>query len=392
VTVDAMLATAYSLDPIHERMLQAALLADGQAEKRWCALRDEIDLDTFWDSRALNFLPLVYRALVDEGSDHPDLPRLRGVHRKTWYDNQLRFRSLAPPLHALGAAGVDVIVLKGTAFAITTYGDMGLRHMRDCDLLVRPGQVGRAVRACAPLGWAPREALPQSYARHSQEIDLRDANGAYIDLHWHIAQWLVPPDDPWNGEDQYWARSVPIDVAGARARALDPTDAVLHSIVHGARHGWRDAPQWVPDVVMITRSQPELEWDRIADIALARGIALPVSSALRYVADTFAVEVPATVLRRLDVPTPARARRMFALSGRGHEPTEAERRFLGAGAGTYRFWVTESAPYTRRLAAAELPGWLADHWGVAGPSRLPVAAVQRAARRLGRTVSTRRVP
>jgi len=173
---------------------------------------------------------------------------------------------------------------------------------------------------------------------------------------------------------------------------------VLHSIVHGARHGWRDAPQWVPDVVMITRSQPELEWDRIADIALARGIALPVSSALRYVADAFAVEVPATVLRRLDVPTPARARRMFALSGRGHEPTEAERRFLRAGAGTYRFWVTESAPYDRRLAAATFPGWLADHWGVPKASQLPVAALKRVARRVGGTgdgaddVSTRRAP
>jgi hypothetical protein len=391
VNTEALLAAAYSIDPIHERMLQAALLGDGQAEPRWRALREEIDLDTFWDGKALNFLPLVYRALVDEGSDHPDLPRLRGVHRKTWYDNQLRFRSLAPALRAFAGAGVDVIALKGTAFALTTYADMGLRPMRDCDLLVRPGQVGRAIRAAAPVGWAPRETLRQSYARHSQEIDLRDAEGAYIDLHWHIAQWLVPPDDPWNGEDQYWARSVPIEIAGAEARALDLTDAALHSIVHGARHGWRDAPQWVPDVVMMTRSGA-LDWDRIADVALARAIALPVSAAMRYLAGTFGVDIPATALRRLDVPTPARARRMFALSGRGHEPTAAERRLLRAGAQTYRFWVTESAPYTRRVAAAELPGWLADHWGVDGVTSLPSAAVQRAVRRMGRTVSTPRDP
>ena len=96
MNVDTALAAAYSIEPIHERMLQVALLGDGSAEKRWSELREEIDLDTFWDGRALNFLPLVYRALVDEGSDHRDLPRLRGVHRKTWYDNQLRFRSIAP--------------------------------------------------------------------------------------------------------------------------------------------------------------------------------------------------------------------------------------------------------------------------------------------------------
>src|SRR5215510_16159334 len=110
-------------------MLQTALLRDGQTEQRWCALREEIDLDTFFDGRALNFLPLVYRALVDEGSRDPDLPRLRGVHRKAWYDNQLRFRSIAPALHALAGDGVDALVLKGTAFAIAFYPDMGLRPM-----------------------------------------------------------------------------------------------------------------------------------------------------------------------------------------------------------------------------------------------------------------------
>jgi hypothetical protein len=394
VNHEAALAAAYSIDPIHERMLQAALLRDGGAERRWRALREEIDLDTFWDGRAINFLPLVYRALVDEGSDDPDLPRLRGVHRKNWYDKQLRFRSVAPALHALAAADVDALVLKGTAFAIACYPDMGLRHMLDCDLLVRPGQVGRALRALAPAGWAPLEALPQSYAEHAQELDVMSAEGAVIDLHWHIAQWLVPPDDPWNADNPFWDRSVPIEVSGAPARALDPTDALLHSIVHGARHGWRDAPQWVADAVVIAGSNP-IDWDRIADTALARGIALPVRYALRYLTDTFAIAVPGAVVERLDIPTAARSRRMFALTGRGHDATRAESRILGAGAATYRFWVTESAPYDRRLAVAMFPGWLADHWGVPGASQLPVAAFRRVTRRItadGDDLSTRRAP
>jgi hypothetical protein len=225
--------------------------------------------------------------------------------------------------------------------------------------------------------------LPANFIRRHQELDVFDAEEQVIDLHWHIAQWLVPPEDPWNADDPFWDRSVAIEVSGAPARALDPTDAVLHSIVHGARHGWRDAPQWVADAVVITRSNP-VDWDRIAAVALARGIALPVCSALRYLEAVFAVEIPGPVLRRLDVPTPARARRMFALTGSGHDATRAERRLLGTGAATYRFWVTESAPYDRRLALSSFPAWLADHWGVATVSQLPVAALRR--------VSTRRAP
>jgi hypothetical protein len=389
VNTDAALAAAYSIEPIHERILQAALLRDGQAAKRWRAIREEIDLDTFWDNRALNFLPLVYRALVDEGADDPDLPRLRGVHRKVWYDNQLRFRTIAPALHALAAGGVDAVALKGTALATSTYADMGLRPMRDCDLLVRPGQIGRALRALELAGWTPNQTLPQNYAVHAQEIDVRGDEGGFIDLHWHIAQWLVSADDPWNSDEPFWARSLVIDVAGAPVRALDPTDSLLHAIVHGARHGWRDAPQWVADSVTISQSGATVDWDRIADVALACGIAMPVRHALVYLADRFTVDVPMSVTGRLDVSTSSRSRRMFASAGRGHDATPLERRLLGRSlAGTYRFWITESAPRSRRDALVAFPGWLADHWRLGHWSGIPAAAAVRAARRL----STRPAP
>jgi hypothetical protein len=61
----------------------------------------------------------------------------------------------------------------------------------------------------------------------------------------------------------------------------------------------------------------------------------------------------------------------------------------------YRFWVTESAPYDRRLAASLFPEWLADHWNVPKTSQLPAAAVRRVVRRLREgpgDVSTRRAP
>jgi len=50
---------------------------------------------------------------------------------------------------------------------------------------------------------------------------------------------------------------------------------VGHAMVHGARNGWRDAPQWVADSVVIAEANA-IEWDRIVDVALARGIALPI--------------------------------------------------------------------------------------------------------------------
>ena len=100
-------------------------------------------------------------------------------------------------------------------------------------------------------------------------------------------------------------------------------------------------------------------------------------------------------MQRLDVPTPARRAADVLADRPWARRHRAERRILGAGAATYRFWVTESAPYDRRLAATMFPGWLADHWGVPTASQLPGAAFRRVTRHVaadGDDLSTRRAP
>jgi hypothetical protein len=382
MTSGTKLDQAFRLDPVHERILQVALLRDGEAGARWRALRRDIDLDDLWDGKALDVLPLVYRALIDEGADDPDLPRLRGVHRRTWFANQLRFRALAEALRLLSAAEVDTLVLKGSAWALTAYSDIGLRPMHDCDIVVRPGAVERALEALSAGGWTARGQLPANHAVRHQEIDVVDPDAWVIDLHWHVARWLVPWGEEWNGDEPYWARSVPLDVSGVATRALEPTDALLHAVVHGARGGWREAPQWVPDAVFIMERADSIEWDRLVDTAVSRNLALPVRTGLQYLRTRFEVAVPSTVVAQLDVPSSARSRRRFARAGRGMNPTRTETRVLGPLAPTYRFWITESAPLDRRTAVRTFPGWLADHWGAGSPWRLPQATVQRVVGRL----------
>lgn len=388
---------AFAIDPLHERILTTALLRDGQAGARWRALRRDIDLDDLWDGKALDFLPLVYRALIDDGVDDPDLGRLRGVQRRTWYVNQLRFRSLASALEVLGDAGVDALLLKGSAWALTVYPDIGLRPMHDCDVLVRPALVERAVAALVDGGWRAAGRLPTNFARRHQEIDLLDGQDRVVDLHWHLSTWLVAPGQEMTADEPFWDRSVPLEVFGVPTAALDPTDALLHAVLHGAWAGWRFAPQWVADAVYIVGDGTAIEWDRIPEVAARHHLALPVRRALDYLRGRFSVAVPADCLRALDVPGSARAARCFARVGLGAEPTAGEQRWLGPLAQTYRFWTTQTAPLDRWTAMTTFPGWLADHWGVDSPWRLPDATLRRVGRRLRGggpvgAVSTRRDP
>lgn len=373
------LERAYSIDTLHGRLLEVALIRDGRAGERWRALRTHVDLDDLGAGRTRDVLPLVHRALADDGVDDPDLPSLAAVHRRAWYQNQMRFGRVGQVVGALTDAGVETMVLKGVALAQDVYRDAGLRPMADCDLLVRPGQVGRALEVLGDLAWLPDEPLPSSYVRRHRELDVFDPQRWAIDLHWHVSQWLIAPGDEWWGDEPFWTRSVPIEVAGSPTRALDRTDALLHALVHGARHGWRVAPQWIPDAVVIARAGP-IDWERITSVSTTRGVALPVRHALVHLRDRFSVAVPGDVVARLDGSGSRRAQRVLVRSGQSHGPTATEKRWLGPFANTYRFWITETAPLDRRAAWRELPGWLADRHGARSAWGLPWTAARRAYR------------
>ena len=391
MTADETLRAPYRLDPLHEQMLSIALCSDGRASARWRALRRDVDLDALWDTRALQFLPLVYHALVEEGSDDPDLPRLRGVQRRTWYENQLRLHWLGGALHVLVEDGVDAMPLKGIVLATSFYQNVGLRPMVDCDVLVRTDQLEQALDVLRRAGWEPTGPLPTRYARHGHEVDVADAARHLIDLHWHLAPWLVHQGDEVDGDDQFWDRSVSIDIGGVSARSLDRSDLLLHVIVNGAKEGYATAPQWVADAVMIARAEPGVDWRRLTETAQSFGVAFPVRRALQYLRVGFAAPVPSSALADLDVPVGTRSRRMFTRAAQGGLPSPVERRVLGPLASTYRYWIACSAPLTRARAVATFPVWLADHWGLGGPRQLPAGIARRVARRVSQTArNTRR--
>lgn len=69
--------------PLQEQVLRAALLPGEAGAAAWGRLRPELDIDDLWDSEIYRMLPLVQRNLQGLGLDDPDLPRMRGLARRT---------------------------------------------------------------------------------------------------------------------------------------------------------------------------------------------------------------------------------------------------------------------------------------------------------------------
>jgi hypothetical protein len=74
-----------------ELLLEAATGASEAARAAWRGWQERNELDDV-DFGAQRLLPLVYRHLVELGVDDPDLGRLKGLYRHSWYRNQIAFQ------------------------------------------------------------------------------------------------------------------------------------------------------------------------------------------------------------------------------------------------------------------------------------------------------------
>ncbi len=88
---------------------------------------------------------------------------------------------------ALGAAGIEVVLLKGAAIAHTAYVSFPQRPMSDIDLLVLPEQAGAARDLLLKSGWmrSPYSRADEAYEGHQHLPPFADQSdsGGGLDLH-----------------------------------------------------------------------------------------------------------------------------------------------------------------------------------------------------------------
>jgi hypothetical protein len=297
-------AGAFWPEPDDELLLLAALGDDERSSRAWATLGPRFELDAVqWPQYRL--MPLLGRNLARQAIDAPGVRRMLGVRRRTWSENQLLLRDAEQVLSLLTEAGVSALALKGLALLTAYYDDVGLRPMRDIDLLVddRP----RALEVLADAGWSPRVAWRREPVHG---LPMKGPTGIEVDVHAGLSGLALRrhADRSW---DDFWSASTPTTIGTAPVRLPDAAELLVHVCVHGARRHDDSSLQWVADATTIL-STATVDWDRLVRHAQQRRAVIPLRETLRYVSSLFAVDVPGDVLDRLaDTRTTPRDRIVF---------------------------------------------------------------------------------
>lgn len=108
-------------------------------------------------------------------------------------------------LQEMNSKGIPIIPLKGIYAAEKLYGDIGLRHLSDIDVLVKREHVQSVVEIMQRHGWNIKEAKSHSDLIE-RELEVAHPytfyqNGVVIELHTHLYDHkhgaLIPTDELW---------------------------------------------------------------------------------------------------------------------------------------------------------------------------------------------------
>jgi Uncharacterised nucleotidyltransferase len=287
-----------------QRLLLVAALGEGApaiaAWEQWSHLVPLNDVDP----ASQRLIPLLARNLRRAGIDHPDLGRMRGIHRYWWSRNQILLRKLPAVLDMFRRERIDTMLLKGVPLALGYYDDVGLRPMADFDVMVRTEHADRAVALLHREGWLinepvrvfRRDGLVDTFARPGVGFVAPAPDTTECDIHWHMLH-----DCCWDGaDDEFWARAQQQEWQGESFLVPQATDLLFHVIVHGAAYNKIAPIRWIADAAQILRTAAvQIDWDRFIALAVRRRLTVVVGEALGQLAELVGVHAPLAVEARL---------------------------------------------------------------------------------------------
>lgn len=346
-----------------ELILRTIALQGESARVSWERLVAVIDLDRL-EEGSYALMPQLYRKLTTLGIDAPAMPRLKGIHRRTWYANQLFLERAGVLLRACAERAVEPIVMGDAALGARAYGDTGAREIAQLEVLVRGEDQTAAVDAFGQAGWRMSpDRISGLIARRGAARIVDEGRRALI------AQVTLLPEFSLTAPvEETFGAATRGEIAGSPALLLDPADELVRLCALGARRTFWRSVVWTADAAMLVPSQgAAFNWDRVLATATAAGATLAIGDALRYLSDVLQVPVPAALVERL------------AAVSAGKKELAAHR-LAGGAAGSagaalaplLRTGDGRLGPTMRRI-----PGFLRDRLSVDRARDVPVEVVRR---------------
>jgi len=185
-------------------------------------------------------------------------------------------------------AGLRPVLLKGLAFSIKAFGQLGLRYHHDIDCLISPENLDQAGKIMLARGY--QSILPKTGAGLEKSVVFQHpVYGHLVEMHTRLF------DNPC-----LMKLNAPIPRATVRlsgdvvVETLEPELDLIFACAHGAQHAWSRL-KWLADVAAMFRPMSESQIVALYETARALGVHRAVAQALLLCGKYLDLPVPAAV-------------------------------------------------------------------------------------------------
>ncbi|MEO0108368.1 MAG: nucleotidyltransferase family protein [candidate division WOR-3 bacterium] len=222
-----------------------------------------------------SLIPLLYwrlRQWSDGLVPESVLNVLRSHYRANARRNLRLLQHLVRIVRCFEQAGLEAIPFKGLTFALSAYGDIGVRPFADLDLLMRKAGVRPACELLAAQGYRSVYSLQGDrldyWLKYDKHILLTSSHDHHrLEIHWSIEDdymhGSLPADELWKGIGR-------LNFGAAVLPVLSPENTLLVSCLHATKHTWLLSQ--VVDFAYFITAHPDLDWQLILHRARRGGL------------------------------------------------------------------------------------------------------------------------
>lgn len=198
---------------------------------------------------------------------------------------------------------VPVVLLKGSALAVTLYTDIALRPMGDIDILTPQPDLRRVVAILTGQGYHCRypewvEGVQQGVLGERRFVHA-GKRACPVEAHFRISgPYRFFRREP---VDWFWRSTMSIMVDGFSARVFTPEAQLLHLALHLALHGFGTRLLWSYDIaLLLARCASQIQWEQVTEAAQRLGLAQVLKMALARVELAWGVGLPPAARVQVD--------------------------------------------------------------------------------------------
>jgi hypothetical protein len=237
--------------------------------------------------------------------------------------NQLLFQEIGRFFSCLNREGIQAVLLKGAALAMSTYPDAALRPMGDVDMLVNSQVLEAVSTLIESLDY--KKAIPelrgervldQQAFNHEVKLYGGPQDCILVELHWN----LVGGDADRRSPALAWFRQETqpfVSPEGVQVNLFSPTANLLYQSAHlMLQHGeYRSSLLWFYDLhLLVNKFGDVIDWDAVPEICARFHWADAVIPALKGAQIRFGTELPEEIFERLEATSDPRTRRMVEIN------------------------------------------------------------------------------